>query len=77
MSKQKLTQWFPADVKPVHVGVYEVLYQNGKYGKRYRYWDGKKFCYQSFDSQHAFDKRYSSTRLPKYVEWRGLSEQPK
>ncbi len=38
----KLTQWFPGDVKPVHVGVYErrLKFRAGVY---YSQWDGEKW----------------------------------
>jgi hypothetical protein len=76
MSKAKLTDWFPADVKPVHVGVYEVLYENGCFGSRYRYWNGVRFCYQCMNSQKAFQKRNNHTGLDAFVSWRGIAEKP-
>ena len=38
----KLTQWFPGDVKPVHVGVYERRLK-GTTTVFYSRWDGEKW----------------------------------
>jgi hypothetical protein len=40
MSK-KMTRWFPAKIKPVHVGVYETEL-HGYLG--YSFWNGKWWC---------------------------------
>jgi len=40
MSKPKLTPWYPASIKPVHVGGYEYAY--GLY-KFTGWWDGLNF----------------------------------
>lgn len=70
----KMTPWFPADVTPVHVGVYEVDDHDGMGGQWWAYWDGKKFCYRChFDWQDAFDKRNEKTDCPALTSWRGLA----
>ena len=40
----KLTQWFPGDVKPVHIGVYErrLKFKPDVY---YSQWDGEKWLW--------------------------------
>ncbi len=72
--KPKLTPWFPADVKPVRVGVYLVkspLLLTGGFS----YWDGKRWgwiCYTRRDA--AAEKVYPGASQDK--QWRGLAEKP-
>lgn len=79
----RLTEWFPADVKPVRVGVYEVNDNNAYEFPMYAYWDGVRFGYRTVDSfgegavERAFRFRNAKTTLPALVPWRGLAEQPK
>ena len=40
MSKQ-MTDWFPVNIKPVHVGIYETDL-DGHFG--YSFWTGKLWC---------------------------------
>lgn len=43
---REVTEWFPAEVKPVHVGVYHVRYQSSLPGGGHSYWaawDGKSW----------------------------------
>lgn len=67
----KLTPWYPGDVKPVRVGVYERLY-----------YDGERTCFSRFDgaswragwagiyrAQDDWWPRSSYQDLP----WRGLA----
>lgn len=73
--KENLTPWFPAKVKPIHIGVYEVDMFSGK--SIYAYWDGKKFGYRTFGSQQrAFEQRNMATSCPALTTWRGLAEKP-
>lgn len=41
---QEVTEWYPADVKPVHVGVYEVqnMY-DPTHPNLFNYWTGKEW----------------------------------
>lgn len=70
----KLTPWFPPDVVPVHVGVYEVR-DNGI--TAFACWNGVCFGYRSLSSaQLAHDSRDKPTGLPAKAQWRGLAEPP-
>lgn len=61
----KLTDWFPADVKPVRVGQYEVA--NTHYGDPFPlHWDGRKWCLSDTKTPAIFQNR----------EWRGLAADP-
>lgn len=40
----KKTEWFPADVKPVHVGIYEVQNMYGwDHPPLFNYWTGERW----------------------------------
>lgn len=76
-----LTEWFPAEVKPVHKGVYEFqdLPACGV-NKFYRYWCGRCWWGSGFSPQMAKDSFLRGTRSFTFVmadeEWRGLSHPP-
>lgn len=76
--KQKLTPWFPPEIKPVHIGVYQRKGLNGEvYFNR---WNGR-FWLQGWNVKcgNSFieaNKSQSQSFLPDR-KWRGLAEQPK
>jgi hypothetical protein len=76
----KLTAWFPADVKPVHAGVYETQSPVFEYEENwYSFWDGVQWG-QSYHRLHgeAVDAAYRNRRPTCYQDhpWRGLAEKP-
>lgn len=72
MSK-KLTDWFPADVKPVHIGVYETnAVTHGVYQK----WDGEKWCTYCPSVRSANMPANSNESEYQNVKWRGLAVKP-
>jgi hypothetical protein len=75
--KQKLTPWFPADVKPVHVGLYETDCYN-TCQKSYQFWNGEYWGLQCFeeDIKPFFPERAKNKSRYQYVCWRGLAEKP-
>lgn len=75
MTAPKLTPWFPADVKPVRVGVYETR-DVSVYGSKYQCWNGKWWGCYSFDVKKAYKDRRGKSCC-QCVEWRGLAVQPK
>ena len=72
----KLTPWFPGDVKPVRVGVYQRDYSGTTFSchrSQYCYWNGKFWSIFSFGPLEALEfKRQKSTlqNLP----WRGVAK---
>ena len=72
----KFTPWFPGDVNPVRVGVYERDYHDGY--SCYCYWDGRYFGWASETPEAAkadYDRNgRQSTRQD--LPWRGLAEEP-
>jgi len=70
----KLTPWFPAKVKPVRAGVYEI--QEDELPVWYRRWDGKNWYVGDPTPEGAAQERTilaSWFRAP----WRGLAKEPK
>lgn len=69
----KLTEWYPAHIKPVRKGVYETD-MSGRLG--YSYWTGKQWSNQSLNAAYA--ERYKTwTQLASQEKkWRGLAEPP-
>ena len=71
----KKTDWFPGDVKPVRVGVYEQKNPIGQLG--YQRWDGSSWyfwCSTVFKAQLATMKAGDSFQND---PWRGLASDPK
>lgn len=66
VDEELLTDWFPANVNPVHVGVYRVSTRD-RYltGWSYSFWNGKSW--ESFKDWHTYH-RYAPDML-----WRGLN----
>lgn len=65
----KTTEWFPADVDPVHVGVYQRVFASGV--PRYCLWDGEYWRGFEFTVQDA--AKAAATSVPGFP-WRGLTE---
>jgi hypothetical protein len=66
---EKMTEWFPVNIKPVHVGVYETDLA-GYLG--YSYWNGKYWSDTSYklDMERVIKRR----RGMQNKEWRGFKE---
>ncbi len=75
MPKQKLTPWFPASVKPVHVGVYEITER--LLGTGYCYWNGYEWANMGSSINKAYENRDWLEGAYQSKNWRGLAEQPK
>lgn len=70
----KLTPWFPASVKPVRAGVYEVRMDGPPW---YRYWDGVHWYAGHCTSELACALPHVSLEETPTEPWRGLAEEPK
>lgn len=76
MKEDQLTPWFPAEVKPVHVGVYEVrrFYWDGGVMDDVRLrWNGNGWVY-AHEHHGARSGDYASVWL--CDTWRGLRSKP-
>lgn len=85
MNKQKLTDWFPADVKPARPGIYELAYGNLDVAMPmpFHYWTGSYWANGAGKTVDECNER-SRERMPteswatymKTAKWRGLAEDP-
>lgn len=76
MSK-KLTRWFPADVKPVQSGIYQVTLSGGSCIQYAMFRDG----IWGYGTWSADEARISWRQMPGYPadqnkRWRGLANKP-
>lgn len=72
----KLTEWFPGDVKPVRVGVYERSWENGeKFDYPYYFWDGKQWRGQGVSREDEMIR--NTVSVFQNNPWRGLAKEPK
>jgi hypothetical protein len=81
MSKQ-MTPWFPSNIKPVRVGVYEVFTPNSLANK-YAYFDknGWRLCAESVEDargeSHWDGIYWSSSMNLSSSKWRGFTKEQK
>lgn len=78
-----LTPWFPGDVKPVHIGVYQRDF-GGVGNLKYAYWDGEYWRWSEPTPDHAAEwgtfpgRGYGHGKSPVQfgptIRWRGLTE---
>ena len=66
----KLTPWFPPEVKPVRVGVYD-------FGAWYRFWNGSDWKQGTSSVEGAYLLRHGPvSKIANHQQWRGLAEKP-
>lgn len=69
-----LSPWFPASIKPVRSGVYEV--SSDIPGEWYSWWDGRRFN-SAWSSVERAEMHKCFGSHDRVVRWRGLAqEQP-
>jgi hypothetical protein len=66
---EKMTRWFPVNIKPVHVGVYETNL-NGYMG--YSFWNGKYWGETS--SRRDMERHHKENPGVQNKQWRGFKE---
>ena len=77
MSNPKLTDWFPSNVNPVHLGVYETKQKNHFHGTRFQFWNGKFWCAYSNTAKDAASHSNSNKSAVQNPAWRGRANNPK
>ena len=70
----KLTEWYPAHIKPVREGVYETS-MSGRRG--YSYWTGRQWSNQSKHAVYTERSKAWIGGANQKKNWRGLAEPPK
>jgi hypothetical protein len=76
----KKTQWFPADVKPVHIGVYECerWEQGFRMVKRKLHWSGAGWSYSVKVPEYGLSAGHHAAMFPNQGDrWRGLTKEQK
>jgi hypothetical protein len=68
----KLTEWFPPSIKPVHVGPYQRKFEDYV---SYAWWDGESFSVGQF-SPTAFGMYGHPRSSYQNRLWRGLAVKP-
>ncbi len=71
-----VTEWFPADIKPVRVGVYQIKDGFMDEVDWYSYWNGLEWRYAGYTPKEAYQDRLEKHSLNQYQKWRGLSSKP-
>jgi hypothetical protein len=66
----KKTKWYPGNVNPVHVGVYETAPAFGR--KWFQFWNGACWGYAAETPERAFDWRDIRSAHQR-DKWRGLT----
>jgi hypothetical protein len=76
MSKKKLTPWFPGNVNPTRVGIYERKWK--LLGQHYALWDGFgwSLSFEGIDNPLLLRAKRSDAAA-KNLPWRGLAHPPK
>ena len=70
----KLTPWFPGDVKPVRVGVYERNYGNDRLRDcNYCHWNGKFWSIWATTQRGAVHLKNNASRWQD-LPWRGVEK---
>lgn len=78
MNVTKLTEWFPAHVKPAHVGVYEVRFLRCESVsvEGFSYWDGRKWSETQPSAERGAMYQANFITGVQNKEWRGLAKEP-
>lgn len=82
LAEPPLTDWFDADTKPVHVGVYEI--KTGRREFAYAFWRGNGWGFASWDRNNGIEmcsEDWFRNADGSWIEeecrpWRGLAVQP-
>jgi hypothetical protein len=75
MTDQWTTPWFPGNVRPVRVGVYERRQPSKWCSTQYSYWDGQHWGGSHSMPSDAYDYGRHSASLMQSVAWRGLTKE--
>jgi hypothetical protein len=75
MTELTLTEWYPASIKPVRKGIYNVSCRSeDQSGKWYSYWNGVSFMYYGIDPRSAMKYRKEKGCGNDTKSWRGIAK---
>ena len=69
---RRYTEWFPPEIKPVRVGVYETSLMSGWHLCGFTYWDGNMWSNQQLWPKTAYKQRDYKVDALQAKPWRGL-----
>lgn len=72
----KLTNWYPSNVKPVRIGVYRTTSDIFIGPEYYSFWDGHRFNGNWDTVERAFNRRDYGDGSS-VANWRGLARKPR
>ena len=73
--KKQMTDWFPKQVKPVRVGVYQVRADKQDKDKCFSYWDGTHWGYFCWSIEQAIQQGSEKSLIAtQNKQWRGFTE---
>ena len=67
----KLTEWYPENIKPVRIGVYNT--SGYEASNVYQYWDGSRWAYYMPSVEKAIQSKRSRSHQQN-VKWRGIAK---
>lgn len=70
----EMTEWFDEDIKPVHIGIYEV-YVSGYYS----YWNGEVWSFWNYSIKEllkTYELDLHAGNTHEFLAWRGLADKP-
>jgi hypothetical protein len=70
-----VTQWFDGDIKPEHIGPYEMFIQDEETDS-FQYWDGMFWGLLAIRSELAIPADILGNGCFQDFKWRGLAENP-
>ena len=76
---RRYSRWFPKDVKPVHVGVYQTNWRvDGCWLQTWAYWDGEHWGHDASLAVNVKPFLKDGWLFPdQYRVWRGLNHEAK
>lgn len=78
MSNAQMTPWFPASVKPVRTGVYEVQLARGPVFNTFAFWTGDRWGAMSSVPEMASTQKYAfADWSSQNKRWRGFTDEQK
>lgn len=72
-----LTPWYPARIKPLRSGVYEVRWHGDGSRWRWCYWTGSEWANTGTNKAEAAARKTWTNGAVQSKSWRGLAEEPK
>jgi len=73
----KMTPWFPYHIKPVHKGVYQIMFTYSRPSdmKMYAAWNGRKWSNFGYSKTDGWLEMFTGAEQKKI--WRGFTEEQK